>query len=292
MAKLYGILSKMRGSIGNVTYAQLNGETVAKEKVIKKDNPVRTKAQMELRTSWANIIAMWGTFNNNMKPSFETKPRTSSDYNMFVSANANVVKVFLTSAEARNGGCVVAPYQITRGSLPSIGVTVGEGNNFVSDIAVGGLALGASTLLKTFSKAIIDNSNGAWENGDQLSVFISRQTVDSNTGVPHVKTECIEITLDKYNDIALLGDMIDVNLFTVADGYLALANEVNGGVAWVHSRKTVSKTLVSTQFIVVSNPLLASYTSEASMENAIESYGGVRADQFLTPNVDQLVPAA
>lgn len=291
MAKLYGHLSKMRGSIGNVTYAQLNGQTVAKEKVAPKDKPTRTLAQMELRTAWANIIAFWRTFNSNLKPSFESKPRTLSDYNMFVSANAGVNKVYLTSEEARNGGCVVDAYQITRGSLPSIGITFGENNVPVSDIAVGALALGASTTLKTFSRAICDN-NSDWQHGDQLSIFISRQTVDSQTGVPRVKTESVEITLDRYNDTALLGDMIDIDMLTVKDGYLALAGSVNGGVAMVHSRKSLSKTLVSTQFMVVSNPLLVQYTSDAAMQAAIISYGGTVVEPFLTPNTDQLVPAA
>lgn len=290
MAKLYGHLSKMRGSIGNVTYAQLNGQTVAKEKVAPKDKPTRTLAQMELRTAWANIIAFWRTFSGNLKPSFESKPRTLSDYNMFVSANAGVNRVYLTSEEARNGGCVVDSYQITRGSLPSIGITFGENNIPKSDIAVGGLALGASTTLKTFSKAILDN-NTDWVNGDQLSIFISHQTVDSQTGVPRVKTESVEITLDKNNETALLGDMIDIDLLTVSDGYLALAGSVNGGVAMVHSRKSLSKTLVSTQFMVVQNPLLPSYTSDAAMDAAIVSYGGVLTEPFLTPNTDQLVAA-
>lgn len=280
----------MRGSIGNVTYAQLNGQTVAKEKVAPKDKPTRTHAQMELRTAWANIIAFWRTFSGNLKPSFESKPRTLSDYNMFVSANAGVNKVYLTSEEARNGGCVVDTYQITRGSLPSIGIAFGQNNIPVSDIAVGGLALGASTTLKTFSKAILDN-NTDWLNGDQLSIFISRQTVDTSTGVPRVKTDAVEITLDKNNETALLGDMIDIDLLTVSDGYLALAGSVNGGCAMVHSRKSLSKTLVSTQFMVVNNPLLPQYTSVAAMDAAIVSYGGILTEPFLTPNVDQLAAA-
>ena len=133
------------------------------------------------------------------------------------------------------------------------------------------------------------DNNSSWKNGDQLSVFIARQTVDSTTGVPRVKIEAVEITLDKNNETALLGDMVDIDMFTVADGFLSLAGSVNGGVAVVHSRLTKDGTKVSTQFFVVNNALLSRYQSAEAIEAAVQSYGGLKQEEFLTPNLDDLV---
>lgn len=290
MAILTGIFSRLNGSVGNVTFSHTGGKTVVRQKVEKKSVPVRTWRQMRRRVSWANLVNMYRAFTGKLHPSFENKAMGHSDYNEFMSVNLGSNGVALTAEEARQGGCVVAGYQVTRGTLPGVSVTFGENNLPVTDIAVGGLALGASTTLKTFSKAIIDN-NSLWENGDQLTVFFARQTMDSITGVPRVKIDGVEITLDKNNESSMLGDLVDINLFGVADGFLSLAGAVNGGVAVVHSRLTAEGTKVSTQFFVVNNPLLAQYQSETAVETAVKSYGGVVQEEFLTPNVDDMVAA-
>ena len=60
-----------------------------------------------------------------------------SDYNAFIQANTNVVRVYVPKSVHLNGGSVLAPYQITRGTLPSIAVLVNDGGVLVSDIALG-----------------------------------------------------------------------------------------------------------------------------------------------------------
>lgn len=272
----------MRGSVGKYTFKQLNGQTIVSEKVDKKATPVRTPAQMRQRMSWDNIIAIWRSFTGNMRPSFESKLRTRSDYNEFMSANIAGNRIYLTKNVALQGGAVVAPYQVTRGSLPTIEVTIGENQIPVTNIAMGSTTIGASTTLRTFSQAIIEN-NTDWNNGDQLSIFWLKQSTTSE-GVPLVTTECEEITLDAADDGTLLGDLVDANLLAVTDGKLGMGGTVNGGVAFVHSRKTVGKTRVSTQRIVVNNPIMSQYQSETAYENAVNSYGGFNQDYFLTPN--------
>lgn len=60
-----------------------------------------------------------------------------SVYNAFVQANINVVKVFITKRLKANGGSVLAPYQITRGTLPSIRYVKGEGERLVTNLSLG-----------------------------------------------------------------------------------------------------------------------------------------------------------
>ena len=49
------------------------------------------------------------------------------------------------------------------------------------------------------------------------------------------------------------------------------------------------QTVVSTQSFVVNNSYLASYQTAAAFNSAVKSYGGVDSDQFLTPNLDDVV---
>lgn len=288
MAILTGINSKMRGKVGNWVYARLNGQTVAKEKADKKATPTRTNAQMLTRMQWANLVNLYGAFKGTLHPSFENKPMTKSDYNMFISANVGANPVYLTKEQARQGGCLVAAYQITRGKMPSITVEFGNNNVPESSIAVGSLTIGNSTTLKAFSDAIIQNNSG-WMSGDQLSVYVASQMMDANTNVPRVEINAVEVTLDSAADTTMLSDLVETSFFSVVDGCLALSGPVNGGVAFVHSRYVNGKTSVSTQFFVVQNSYLAQYQTAGAYNNAVVSYGGINKDDFLTPNLDDTV---
>jgi hypothetical protein len=58
MGKLTGIISKISGSAGQLTFKQVNGQTIVSEKVTAVANP-RTDAQMQTRTKFTNIIQMY-----------------------------------------------------------------------------------------------------------------------------------------------------------------------------------------------------------------------------------------
>lgn len=290
MAILTGINTKLRGSVGQYTFQRLNGQTVAKEKVDKKAIPVRTLPQMARRVRWANLVNLYRAFEGTLHPSFEGKDPRVSDYNMFVQANIGRTNIALTKEQAVQGGCVVDAYQITRGQLNSIEVDFTSSNMAEADIALGNLTLGNSTTLKAFSDAVIGENEG-WRNGDQLSVYIARQMIDMGTSTPKVAIDAVEITLDTSASTTLLKDVVDISVFSVVDGMLGLSGPVNGGVAFVHSRKANGKTLVSTQSFVVDNSYLTNYNTRAAFDAAIESYGGVNKEQFLTPDIeDDLLP--
>ena len=58
MAKFDGILKKLKGSVGNLTFNQVNGETVVSEKATTVKN-TRTPAQQRQRTKWGNVVQMY-----------------------------------------------------------------------------------------------------------------------------------------------------------------------------------------------------------------------------------------
>ena len=193
MAILTGINTRLRGSAGEWTFTRLGGRTVAKQKVERKEIPSRTFAQMRHRVRWANLVNLFRAFTGTLHPSFESRPQGVSDFNMFISSNIGGSPVYLTSQEATQGGAVVAPYQITRGSLPSVEVVANGPNGEVgTDISLGSLTIGESTTLKQFSDAVVNN-NANYQNGDQISCFVAKQSTNSVTGVPYVEIDAYEV---------------------------------------------------------------------------------------------------
>ena len=284
MAILKGIFRKQTGSIGDMTLRVVNGQTVTSEKVTR--NTSKTFAQMVRRVQWANVVNLYRAFEGTLHPSFESRPRNWSDYNAFLSANIGQFGVYLTASEASQGGCLVAPYQITRGSLPSVGMGTTEAGVITSDIKVGSLDITDETTLAAFSAAVRANNSG-WEYGDQLSAYVALQKVNTITQVPYVEVHAYEITLAE-DDETLVLDLIDNDptCFTVVDQKLCLNAPINGGACYVHSRKDGQKTRVSTQRFTATNDLLDAYTTEAKRTEAIISYGGKTSTEFLTPNID------
>lgn len=293
MAILKGLIRKQRGSIGDLTIRQVKGVSITSEKAAP-SNP-RTFAQMRQRVQWRNIQNIWGVIAPYDHPSFENRRALQSDANLFLSANLARIPVYLTATEARGGGAVVAPYQVTRGSLPSIEVVTNGTNGEVgTDISLGTLTVGESTTLKQFSDAVINN-NPLFKNGDQITCLVLTQATNTVNGIPYVTCKAFEVTLDQTdNETLIQDDGIDPDgiAFTTMTGSdkLGMSMAVNGGVVYIHSRKTSNKTLVSTQDFVVNNTLLSNYQSDAKMTEAIASYGGKVSDAYLTPNVD-IAPA-
>ena len=94
MAKALGQSSDLSGKVGLITYAQTKYGTVAylRKKVTK--IPRRSERQMEIRTQWVNLGAIYRQFNKTLKKAFEGLGNQMSVYNAFVQANINVVKVY------------------------------------------------------------------------------------------------------------------------------------------------------------------------------------------------------
>lgn len=275
-------VGKAKGSAGQLTYAYVGGDTIMKGKVAFPKIP-RTIGQMNRRVRWPNLVNMWQAMNGTLHPSFEEAMGRVSDYNMFIGRN-NTYPVFLTKQEASMGGCVVAPYVVTEGSLPSIDTAEDGSGKIVSSINIGDLELDEVTTIAALSEAIINNNEG-WSMGDQLSAYILRQTTNSVTGVPYVSVEAYEITLsDKTDPISTLYST--PYPYTNQSGKIGMYESIDGAVVYVHSRKGEDgKTLVSSQSLVVTSTIPAHYNTQAARDAAIESYGGKLTAPFLTPNV-------
>ena len=280
MAILNGILKKLNGSAGSLTFKQYAGQTVVSEKisVVKRSN---TPMQMRQRTKWGNVIQMYKGICPLINYGFESKPVGKSDYNMFMKVNMKGSDIYLTREEVAGGACIAAPYQLTQGTLPSI-VTVGEGDNVRTDISLGDLTIDAETTVKDFAQAVVNN-NADYDYGDQISFFDVLQRVNAVTGIPYCQFLATNVVLDKASEVKLL-DMVSKYGFATVDGFLGhIEGEGAGVFGWVHSRKASGKTLVSTQSLINNNAeVIAEYSGAEAYKRSVKTYGG-ESSAFLTP---------
>ena len=280
MAILNGILKKLNGSAGSLTFKQVNGQTVVSEKATVVKN-TRTPGQQRQRTKWGNVVQMYKGIMPLINCGFEQKALRCNDFQMFMKVNMPVTDIYLTRQEVAGGGCIAAPYQITQGTLPSI-VTVGEGDNVRTDISLGELTIDENTTVKDFSMAVVNN-NADYDYGDQISFFDVLQRVNAVTGIPYCQFLATNVVLDKASEVKLL-DMVSKYGFATVDGFLGhIEGEGAGVFAWVHTRKSSGKTLVSTQSLINNNAdVIAEYSGAEAYKRSVKTYGG-ESSAFLTP---------
>ncbi len=281
MAVLNGLLRKMSGSAGDLTFKTLNGLTVVSEKVTKMTNP-RSDAQMRVRTRWSNVVAMYSGVRPLLRYGFENKPAGLSDYNMFVKLNMQRTPIYLTKQAVAGGACVATAYQISQGSLPAIVVT-GTGQSGVTDIRLGSLDITSNTTVAQFSTKVVEN-NADYRYGDQISFFLVKQMVNAETGIPYCHFSAAKVILDAANEDKLADVTGSSHGFASVDGKLGHSgNDGDCAYAWVHTRKSDGKTLVSSQSLLAANTKEAEYKGDAAYNLSKSSYGsGIEA--FLVPD--------
>ena len=222
-------------------------------------------------------------FNQTLKKGFEGLNGKMNDYNAFIQANTNVVKVYVPKSVRLNGGSVLAPYQITRGSLPSVAM-VKAGDVLVSDINLGSLVIDAATTVADLANAVIAYNDG-WEAGDQVTFFYGQQTTDAVTGIPRARIYGFKVMLNP-GDSSVLWEVVSELGFSSVGGKLGMSAAISDGAAvWIHSREDGTSGLkVSTQFLYVDNSVLAAYQGSSAMEASANSYGGInKSAVYLNP---------
>lgn len=278
-------LKGQRKKLGGSVIYQAMGQTRQRALASEYSNP-RTQAQMAQRVRWSNLVNLYRVNANWMKYAFETKKQSQSDYNKFMSLNVANSPIFLAKQVAAAGGCIVAPYIITQGSLPSI-EAVELSENWFTNLYVGSASLIAiDTTISDISVELLNN-NPALREGDQLSFIRLTQQTNSSTGVPYVIVRKYEFILSS-TDSRLLKDFWPLDIIMseqYGDKAVIFVNNTGnaGGWAMILSRTIGGKTFVSSQNIIVANndALINYYSGAAALQRAIDSYG-VSEEPFLT----------
>lgn len=278
-------LRNQKKKLAGAVYYQAMGQTRSRELRTEISNP-RTKAQMEQRTKWANLVNFYRANASWMKYAYETKKTNQSEYNKFMSLNVPSARIYLPKSFASQGGCIVDAYQMTQGSLASIEFSK-VATQWISNILVSpDIELTELSTVGEVSTSIL-RMNPAVREGDQLSFIRMTQQVNSNTGVPFVVVRRYEVIINS-NDFRPFYDFMPVDYVTFSDrsGTMSLAIEDSGnagGFLLILSRTVGGKTYVSSQNIIVANndALISQYSSASARQAAIDSYGESE-EAFLT----------
>lgn len=283
MSKNNMLLGYARGKVGDLVFARrLGQQTTRAYNSSPKD--AKTRSQVTQRVKMANVIAMYRALKNICNHSFEGLDVGQTSYSAFVKANLTGNKVSLTKEAASFGACVVAPYLISRGSLPSIQVE-GTGADAVTNIAVGSLTISETTTIGQFADALVANNAGI-EYGDQLTYVSLVQQTDANTGYPIVVAGIYEVTLNSASTDKVRDYIPEVGS-AVKNGFMAHGALIGrGGFAWILSRKqTGSSLMVSTQRLVLTSPdVYDQFATADANTRAISSYG-FTMEPILAPGV-------
>ncbi len=260
---------------GMVLYTR-SGETIARELAPAVSNP-RTRVQMEQRVKLGNVVAMYRANRSWMAGSFEDKAEKESDYNAFVKANISNNRVALTKQHIAAGAGVVAPYQVTSGSIPSV-ECIGYSTGIYSNIYTGNLIITSATTVQQFTEAILANNNGIVE-GMQLSLVINLQRRNESLAVPYIVARAYEVILS-MTDSTLLSEYFPDNILIVREtegSPLAYDGSMvgDGAATFILSHTISGRTKVSSQSLVLygNQSIYSIYTSAIAVTSAIQSYG-------------------
>ena len=288
MGKAKGMLSDIHGQVGRliVVHRKNCDHPIVYEAPDVPKVAQRTENQAAMRMLFSNMGAIYSQLKPYMANAFEGNGKMNA-YNAFVQANSKLCKVYITKDIRLNGGCVLAPYLVSRGKLPSILYTKNRGDMLVTDINLGGLVIDDNTTVAELSAAVI-SCNDNWEEGDQLSFIHGVQTHDPVTGVPRAKMNGSKVVLNLTDDTPL---MVVVNAigFSTVRGFLGMSQPITeSAAAWVHSRDKDGDVTVSTQYLFVDPAVYASYQGQDAFNASVNSYGGTsKGSAFLSPKSNQ-----
>ena len=284
MGKAKGMLSDIHGQVGRliVVHRKNCDHPIVYEAPDVPKVAQRTENQAATRMLFSNMGAIYSQLKPYMANAFEGNGKMNA-YNAFVQANSKLCKVYITKDIRLNGGCVLAPYLVSRGKLPSILYTKNRGDMLVTDISLGGLVIDDNTTVAELSAAVI-SCNDNWEEGDQLSFIHGVQTHDPVTGVPRAKMNGSKVVLNLTDDTPL---MVVVNVigFSTVGGFLGMSQPITeSAAAWIHSRDKDGDVTVSTQCLFVDPAVYASYQGQDAFNASVNSYGGTsKGSAFLSP---------
>lgn len=266
---------------GAVTY-QLKGQTIAREQAANVANP-RTTAQMNQRVRLANLVNFYRANRPWMhRGAFESKKRTWSDYNAFVSLNIQGSNIALTKAEAASGACVAAPYVLTKGTLGVLNYAK-QGNGIA--LQVPGMPSGTGMKWGDFCGHLMDAYPWIQEFDQFTLVHITNQRDSQN--IPRIVVKYSEAAIDlSDNDSSIAGRLVPQQpgvTFTASDNTMTIATTAQAGIAdafaVIISRTAGGTIKVSSQSLVVADDtFIEGYSGEEQFNKANASYGEETSD--------------
>ncbi|KAA6333444.1 hypothetical protein EZS27_018147 [termite gut metagenome] len=252
-------------------------------------NP-RTEKQQAQRVQLTNLVMTYQMLSSFIRGAYSSKPKNLSDYNMFIKENLSRIKVYLNKTEASQKGCIVAPYNISEGKLPSI-ETIVQGDVLRTSLRVPrSFQITDETTVEEVSMALLQ-ANPQLQKEDQISILhlVQHMPSSSDKGVPYITWKQYDFILDtgSYSAIRFkFYENVPKSLFRVNEGHIQTeAGIETGGIAYVLIRETGHKVQISTQSIVLTpdNDVYKEYSSEEKKKEAARSYTVAAKKKTVTP---------
>lgn len=254
MAKSSSFFGLRRGSTKSLTFQVLDGKQVTKDRVSVVANP-KTSAQATQRQKLLPAVRFQAIFHDLIDHSWENVQygQKSIQHFMKKALRANIINGMVKGQT----GWVPNPYQISEGSLPSMGAAM-SGNGMTSfDCTAFKEAASYSTLLAA-----------GFQEGDQLTFINVYEAGTNEQGIVYglkydraiINEENVIVGEDTIS-IKSANNMFDCNFTT---GEITVNDPVEG-CAIILSRRTSSKWLRSTEY-------LDTHAVDADIQRAIESY--------------------
>lgn len=268
-----------KGGAGGYSFYVRSGEQVVRQRKNNSnygETASRTYPQMVRRVKWSNLVNMYKVMKSWMPKAFENKSAGQTDYNLFMSLNANSVQSALTRDMSLADNCVIEPVQVSRGTLLSIGLEAVPASNLYKTSIVLSQAISSATTVAELAQDIISN-NAGWFANDNLAVVKFINYIEPRVEWPVATNAYAELTLNLSDDRTLsqvpgidgLFDKSNDNFLTID---VNKTNEV--GCVAIHTRKDTSSLAVSSQNIVMlTDSIIQQFTGEAWVLSCIETYG-------------------
>lgn len=283
MAKHTGIFRNTSGKIFPGLHArETEVGTVLAQNPRQPGKARRSEAQADRRCQMGNMGGFYRLFDRRITNAFEGKAPGQNDYNLFIQCNYAKHPVYLTKQDSKCGGCVLAPYQISRGSLEPIRMNLSQSNVLSTNLSTGAVVINANTTVAELTMALLQNKG--FQVGDQITFFYGEQYVDSED-VPRATMDASRLVLS-LTDQTKVWDEVDALGFSTVNGCLGMNTALsNAGATYIHSRDLDGGlTQVSTQRMTVVSDILADYQSEEAFIASANSYGGINTREvYLSP---------
>lgn len=276
MAKIRAISNPLRtGRVGADSFYITKGVQVvrpARNVTNYGETAARSSLQQSRRVKWGNLVQFYKISKLYMNKAFETKSKTQSDYNKFMSVNLSKTQVSISKEEANQGACVVEPLTVSMGSLSPVIYTYSSGA--IRFLEGDDYSISSSSTVGQLATEIIAQYPHILPMS-QLSFIRYVQVLEA--GVPKVQMDAFEITLDPDDNSLITSKMPGEQLGSGQGALLwTVPQNYSGGAAIILSYSADGKGIrVSTQTVEMfgDTDIYDEYTSADNAAGARESYG-------------------
>lgn len=295
MAKGNMLLGKSRGSVGDVTFSQINGQQIARARNRNPSNP-RTLKQCFQRGRFAAAVKFYTRGIQALyKFAFENKRQYESDYNAFMRENVKIAPTISKVAFDNYDYPVIAPFIMSKGSLAPMGLVFESPaesapqfklhlGNRVDDVVIDTIG-GLSEYFKT---------NLNCEEGDIITIVTltsnyagTYPSVDAN-GSGKTEWDIKQFIIDSSSTeetTSVTGMLTDEGV--TASLFKQQPTSKYSAMCIIHSRNDTQGLKVSTQELVLNTTADTAYTAEQE-----EAYKEAVAVSWKTAGAVDMQPEA